>query len=140
MNINTKFFCAAILTLGMGVTSITVADIANAGGLKLRKGTNSAAGAGHSSIGGLTTRFNSNCAAGFSKAGEHKNNHLKFTEWYVCTTPVIVCPKQIQDNGLVASVHPQAIVQQTGGDPDGGTVKFRVQYKCNYSYIPIPEG
>ena len=137
MNINTKFFCAAIVTLGMVATSITVAEIASAGGLKLRK---QSAAAGHSNIGGLTTGFNSNCAAGFSKAGEHKNNHIKFTEWYVCTTPVIVCPKQVQDNGLVASVHPQAIVQQTGGNPDGGTVKFRVQYKCDYSYTSLPEG
>ena len=66
-------------------------------------------------------------------------NNPKWWNWFVCTTPVLVCPAQIQSNGEVSSVNPKAIVQQVGGNPDGGTAKFRVQYKCDYSFTPIAQ-
>lgn len=86
--------------------------------------------------------FSTRCASGFSKGGEKKKNRYgqQWTKNYVCTTPVISCPKQPQNNGKYSYVHPKAIVQTVGGDPDGGEVHFRVQYKCVYSWNVIPEG
>jgi len=138
MELNAKFICATIFTLGLAITGSTYADTASAGELKLKKRTTGSAGS--SAIGGFTTKFNANCASGFSKAGEQKSNGNKFTDWFVCTTPVIVCPKQIDKNGNWADISPQAIVQQIGGNPDGGDVKFRVQYKCSYTPKYIPQG
>jgi len=134
MRLNSPTLCAAVVGLGMVVSGLT----ADAKNLTLRNGT-TATGA-HSAVGGYTTPFNTNCAAGFSMAGKKLFGSTKWTDWYVCGTPVLVCPKQTQANGLVSGVHPKAIVQLTGGNPDGGTVKFRVQYKCDYSFTPTPEG
>jgi hypothetical protein len=47
----------------------------------------------------------------------------------------------MQKNGLKAYVTPKAIVQMIGGSPDsGGPQKFRVQYKCDYSFNAKPVG
>jgi hypothetical protein len=89
---------------------------------------------------GLGTPFSATCASGFTKAGEQKNGDGTM-DWYVCSTPVISCPSYTQKNGLKAHVTPSAIVQLIGGSPDsGGPQKFRVQYKCDYSFNALPEG
>jgi hypothetical protein len=86
--------------------------------------------------------FNTHCATGFTKAGEKvvTKDSGKWTDEFVCTTQVITCPKQSQPNGKTSTVHPLVVIQKTKIDPDGGQVKFRVQYKCDYSYFVIPEG
>jgi hypothetical protein len=87
----------------------------------------------------ITGPFVANCANGFSKVGQKKmaNGDMK---WYVCSTPIIQCPSYVQKNGKKAYVKPKAIVQLIGANPDGGTQKFRVQYKCEYSFNawPVP--
>ena len=89
---------------------------------------------------GLGTPFSASCASGFTKVGEQKNGDGTM-DWYVCSTPVISCPSYTQKNGLKAHVTPSAIVQLIGGSPDsGGPQKFRVQYKCDYSFNALPEG
>lgn len=102
------------------------------------QGANGASGAGMV----LAMPFNSSCAAGFSKAGDKANNFAEgmWTDWYVCGTPVIQCPAQMQGNGRYSGITPKAVVQLVGGNPDGGSASFRVQYKCDYSYTPIPVG
>lgn len=104
--------------------------------LKVHSGMNKAVGQS-SAIGGMTVPFNANCANGFSKAGDKKlpNGDL---DWYVCSTPVIQCPSYVQSNGQKAHVKPKAIVQMIGANPDGGAQKFRVQYKCEYDFNPVP--
>jgi hypothetical protein len=87
----------------------------------------------------LGVPFAANCASGFSKLGEATVGGLD-VNWFVCGTPVIKCPAQLQNNGKYASVTPKAIVKTVGGNPDGGEVRFHVQYKCDYSFTPIPEG
>lgn len=84
--------------------------------------------------------FSATCASGFTKAGQQKFGNGDM-DWYVCSTPVISCPSYTQKNGLKAHVTPKAIVQLIGGSPDsGGPQKFRVQYKCDYSFNALPEG
>ena len=89
--------------------------------------------------GGITIPFSTNCASGFSKAGQNKfpNGDMK---WYVCTTPVIQCPSYTQRNGKKAHVKPKVVIQLIGANPDGGKQKFRIQYKCEYSFnaVPVP--
>lgn len=86
--------------------------------------------------------FNAHCASGFTKAGETivTKDTGKWTDEFVCTTQIITCPKQTQSNGKASTVQPLVVIQKTNIDPDGGQVKFRIQYKCNYSYTVIPEG
>ncbi len=86
--------------------------------------------------------FHANCAQGFTKAGEKvvTKDSGKWTDEFVCTTQTITCPKQSQPNGKTSTVQPLVIIQKTNIDPDGGQVKFRVQYKCDYHYTVIPEG
>src|SRR6056297_3990300 len=132
-----KTVCALIVGAGVAMTGLAATGPAGAESVKLRT-THKAAGQSHA-IGGISAGFHLNCAAGFSKAGQKKSAN-GWTDWYVCTTPVITCPTQLQDNGHKSSVHPKAIVQQTGGNPDGGTVKFRIQYQCDYSWVATPEG
>ena len=134
MKLNSPTLCAAVVGLGMVINGFT-ADAAN---LTLRNST--AAAGTHGAIGGLSIPFSTNCASGFSMAGKKLFSSNKWTDWYVCSTPVLVCPKQTQANGKASSVHPKAIVQMIGGNPDGGAVKFRVQYKCDYGYTPTPAG
>jgi hypothetical protein len=88
------------------------------------------------------TPINAHCATGFTKAGEKvvTKNNGKWIDEFVCTTQVITCPKQSQPNGKTSTVQPLVVIQKTKIDPDGGQVKFRVQYKCDYSYFIIPEG
>ncbi|MEL6409114.1 MAG: hypothetical protein AAFS08_12500 [Pseudomonadota bacterium] len=133
-----------VLVAGLAASGIT-SSIEQASAAELRKKatvkTHQAVGAA-SGIGGFTTGFNLNCASGFSMAAKSEKNVSgdKWTDYYVCSTPVLQCPKQPQKNGLISSVHPKVVVQTVGGDPDGGTVKFRVQYKCDYGYTSYPEG
>lgn len=88
----------------------------------------------------LGTPFSAKCASGFTKAGQQKLGNGDM-DWYVCSTPVITCPSYTQKNGLKAHVTPKAIVQMIGGSPDsGGPQKFRVQYKCDYSFNAKPVG
>ena len=100
--------------------------------------------------GDKTTEFSTNCALGFWLADEetHVETHApsggriksqEFTDWYVCSTNIIQCPKQPQVNGSTASVTPTPALQQIGAGPDGGNAKFRVQYRCGYDYTPIME-
>jgi hypothetical protein len=90
--------------------------------------------------------FHTNCASGFSKVQSHEttpagSNGNKWTDWYVCTTDVIACPKQIQPgNDLTSTVHPTVVLQTLGGNPDGGQISFRIQYKCDYGWIDKPVG
>jgi len=86
--------------------------------------------------------FNAHCASGFNKAGEQKVNKDtgKWTDAFVCTTQIITCPKQTQPNGKISTVQPLVVIQKTTVNPDGGQVKFRIQYKCDYNYTVIPEG
>lgn len=125
---------ATVALSGLG----SLAGPTEAANLRLKKGGQHSAGA--SAIGGLTTGFSTSCAPGFSMAGKDAGQPPGWTDWYVCSTGVIVCPTQIQSNGLKSGVTPKAVVQITGGNPDGGTVKFRVQYKCDYSWTALPEG
>ena len=83
--------------------------------------------------------FHANCAAGFSKAGQNMYPN-KDIDWYVCSTPIITCPKFMQPNGLYSYVKAKVILQPVGGDPDAPTTSFRVQYKCDYSFraVPVP--
>ena len=120
----------------VAVLGATSADLASAGNLKLR--TSGAAGIGGAAIGGIAIPFSPTCAAGFSKVGEKGMKKPTGTDWFVCSTPVITCPVQHMD-GKRAGVNAQAIIQETGGDPDGGTIKFRVQYMCDYTapYVPV---
>ncbi len=87
--------------------------------------------------------FNTRCAAGFNKVGENVrplvNGMKRWTDWFVCSTPVIYCPKQMQDNGLYSTVAASAILQLIG-DPDSPSVSFRVQYKCDYGQSFLPTG
>ena len=84
--------------------------------------------------------FSATCGAGFNKAGQQKMGNGDM-DWYVCSTPVLTCPSYTQKNGLKAHVTPKAIVKMIGASPDGGgPQKFKVQYKCDYSYNPLPEG
>lgn len=146
----------ASVAMGMALAS-TFAVTADASGLNLKSRTNDdrggiitgggnggGGGAGGAAAGAtatFTSQFNPNCAGGFSKAGEKEVANIGWTDWYVCSTPVIVCPKQVQkDDGRISHVTPKVLIQQTGGDPDGGTVSFRVQYQCDYSYNAPPEG
>jgi len=131
-----QIFFAAIAGIGIAVSGLSVVNPASAQGIQLKSRT--ATAGSNPGIGGFTTRFSTNCAAGFSMAGKKAANG--WTDWYVCTTPVLVCPAQLQSNGKYSSVQPKAIVQQTGGDPDGGTVQFKVQYKCDYFWTALPEG
>jgi len=87
----------------------------------------------------LGVPFGANCASGFSKLGEAAVGGLE-VNWFVCGTPVIKCPAQLQSNGKYASVTPKAIVKMVGGNPDGGEARFHVQYKCDYSFTPTPVG
>lgn len=88
----------------------------------------------------LGVPFSATCASGFTKAGQQAMGNGDMN-WYVCSTPVITCPSYTQSNGLKANVTPKAIVQMIGGNPDsGGPQKFRVQYKCDYSFNNIPAG
>lgn len=85
--------------------------------------------------------FSTSCASGFSLAKNKEENAYgsKWTDWYVCTTPVISCPKQIQQaNGKTSTVHPTVILQTIGGNPDGGQISFRIQYKCDYGWVADP--
>lgn len=131
-------FAALVVGAGIVITGLNLASPAEAEGATLRQSDRASSAGQNHAMGGWTTGFQHNCVPGFSKAGDKKKNG--WTDWYVCSTPVIQCPTQQQDNGLKSAVHPQAIVQVTGGNPDGGTVKFRVQYKCDYSYTVLPEG
>ena len=94
---------------------------------------------GPSGVKKLGVPFGANCASGFSKLGEQAVGGLD-VNWFVCGTPIIRCPAQMQSNGQYASVTPKAIVKTVGGNPDGGEVRFHIQYKCDYSFTPIPEG
>ncbi|VAW72029.1 hypothetical protein MNBD_GAMMA12-3016 [hydrothermal vent metagenome] len=87
----------------------------------------------------LSAPFYANCASGFSKVGQNKfpNGTMR---WYVCGTPVIQCPSYMQSNGKWANVTPKVVIQMIGSNPDGGTQKFRVQYKCDYSFNAVPAG
>lgn len=86
--------------------------------------------------------FNAQCAQGFTKAGQQivTKGNGKWTDEFVCTTQVITCPKQSQPNGEISTVQPLVVIQKTYLDPDGGQVKFRIQYKCDYNYSVLPEG
>ncbi len=129
MKIDRTMICAAFVGLGLIVNSVATAE---AGTLKLKtKETPKTA-----TIGKLTTGFAMQCANGFSLAGSKKNNG--WVDWYVCSTPVIQCPKQLQSNGKYSSVKPKVVIQQIGGDPDAPEAKFRVQYQCDYQAVPIP--
>ncbi len=128
-----------LIALGAAVALSGVGSApADAGELRLkRSGHQSVGGAG---IKGLTTGFSTTCAPGFSMVGKDMGSPPSWTDWYVCSTGVITCPTQVQDNGLKSGIAPKAIIQIVGGDPDGGTVKFRVQYMCDYSYTALPVG
>ena len=143
MKLNTSNFLAAVVGLGMALNGVAAVQFAGAGSLAQKPRVTSGSGhsgAGHSGATRLTTRFNANCAPGFFKAGEKKMNNPPWTNWYVCSTQVLTCPLQPQSNGLYSGIHVQAIVQMVGGDPDSGTSKFRIQYKCDYSWTALPEG
>lgn len=86
--------------------------------------------------------FSANCAAGFNKVAEKQANSVegKWVDEFVCSTQTITCPKQTLPGGKVATVQPKVAIQTSFVDPDGGTVKFKVQYKCDYSYSYTPEG
>ena len=127
-------FTALVLGAGLAITGAASFDSAAAAELKLKKRTTKSAS--QTGIGGYTTAFSPNCAAGFALAGSRKQGGM--TDWFVCSTPVLSCPKQIVD-GKAATVTPQVVLQQVGGNPDGGTVKFRIQYKCDYFHY-VPEG
>jgi len=132
-----QIFFAAIAGIGIVFSGLSVVSPASAQGIQLKSRSGPVAG-GNAGIGGLAIPFGPNCASGFSLAGKKVNNAQAgpWTDWWVCSTPVLVCPAQLQTNGLYSGINPQAIVQTIGGNPDGGTIKFRVQYKCNYSWTP----
>lgn len=134
-------FCHFVLGTGMAFASLSTGiNPAEAGELRLKRSSQQHSAGAVGGIGNLTAGFVLNCAPGFSLAGKKKGSPSTWTDWYVCSTPILTCPTQIQDNGLKSGVHPKVVVQTVGGDPDGGTVKFRVQYKCDYSYNALPEG
>ena len=85
---------------------------------------------GRTGPGDKTTEFSTNCALGFWLVDEetHVETHApsggriksqEFTDWYVCSTNIIQCPKQPQVNGSTASVTPTAVILLTGSGPDG---------------------
>ena len=137
----TNRFCHLVLGAGMALTSLSAGiNPAEAGELRLKRSSQQNTAGAVGGMGNFSAGFVLNCAPGFSMAGKKKGNPSTWTDWYVCSTPVLTCPTQVQDNGLKSGVHPKVVVQTVGGDPDGGTVKFRVQYKCDYSYTALPQG
>ncbi len=140
---STSYFAAALIAV-MGINA-GLSTLAEAGAKRIHQPQRMTVkmGGAQQHTGGamnLTTPFNANCAQGFSKVGEKKNSAGDWTDWYVCSTPVLTCPAQRQKNGRYSYVQPKAIVQVIGGDPDGGKVSFRVQYKCDYGWHADPEG
>ena len=142
MKLRMTKFTAALLGLSLAISGAATFDVAHAAELKLKK--RSTTSVGQTTVGGLTTGFGPSCASGFSMAGQKKGHtsstesDSKWTDWFVCTTPVISCPKQLQNNGQYSHVSPKVVIQQTGGNPDSSSVKFRVQYKCDYSWRSVP--
>ena len=94
---------------------------------------------GQNGINNFGIAFSPNCAQGFSLFGK-KDGKNGFLEGFVCGTKTIKCPAQLQDNGLYAHVTPKAVINKSFVDPDGGEVRFHVQYKCDYRYNALPEG
>ena len=130
-----------VLSLIVGLTAQGIAATqVDAEGIRLRSNSGGAQQIQLGGIGGLTAGFVLNCAPGFSMAGKKMGHPSTWTDWYVCSTPVLTCPTQVQDNGLKSAINVKAIIQTVGGDPDGGTTSFRVQYVCDYGYTaqPVP--
>lgn len=141
-----KHTMKVLLLAGVAFTAVSFAAdkmaVERAGpGIKMIKSIgnqNTTQAAAASGVSGTTYNgaFYASCASGFSKFGEQKDAN-QWTDWYVCGTPTIKCPAQIQANGRYSHVRAIATVKPNG-NPDSHATTFSVQYKCDYSFNHIP--